>query len=255
MTSPTREGGHPAAASGGAAEGHRPAIGVEALRAGYGDSYVLHGVDLAVRPREIFAILGKNGMGKTTLLRTIMGFVPVRSGRVELLGSDVNGWRPYRITRHGVGYIPQEKAIFQDLSVEENLRLALPRPRDFPERLEAAGQWFPFVRERLRQRAGTLSGGEQKMLLIARAMMARPRLLLVDEISEGLQPAVITKLQEILAGERQREGLTIVLVEQNLNFALALADRYAVLKLGVIEETGSTGDAAVREQVERHLVI
>lgn len=233
----------------------RPAVGVEGLRAGYGDSYVLHGVSLAVGPGEIFAILGKNGMGKTTLLRTIMGFVPARSGRVELLGRDVHGWPPYRITRHGVSYVPQERAIFQDLSVEENLRLALPRPGEFAERLEAAGQWFPFVRERLRQRAGTLSGGEQKMLLIARALMAGPRLLLVDEISEGLQPAVITRLQEILAGERRRGDLTIVLVEQNVGFALALADRYAVLKLGVIEETGGTGDASVREQVERHLMI
>lgn len=232
-----------------------PAIAVEALRAGYGNSYVLHGVTLAVRQAEIFSILGKNGMGKTTLLRTIMGFIPARSGRIELLGCDVNGWRPHRITRHGVSYIPQEQAIFQDLSVEENLRLALASPGDFRDRLDAASQWFPFLTERLRQRAGTLSGGEQKMLLIARALMARPRLLVVDEISEGLQPAVIAKLQEILAGERQREGMTIVLVEQNVTFALALADRYAVLKLGVIEETGSTGDASVREHVERHLVI
>ncbi|MFQ5930879.1 MAG: ABC transporter ATP-binding protein [Nitrospiraceae bacterium] len=233
----------------------RPALGVEELRAGYGGSYVLHGVTFAIHSAEIFTILGKNGMGKTTALRTIMGFLPARSGRVELFGSDVTGWLPYRITRHGVSYVPQEKSIFQDLSVEENLRLALSKPSELHERLDTAAQWFPFLKERLRQRAGTLSGGEQKMLLIARALMAKPRLVLVDEISEGLQPAVIAKVQEILVEERRRSDLTIVLVEQNVNFALALADRYAVLKLGAIVESGSAGDAGAREDVERHLIM
>lgn len=232
-----------------------PAVGVEAIRAGYGESYVLHGVTLEIQAAEIFAILGKNGMGKTTLLKTMMGFLAARGGRVELLGADVTGWPPYRITRHGVSYVPQEKAIFQDLSVEENLRLAMAGRSDFGDRLEAAARWFPFMKERLRQRAGTLSGGEQKMLLIARALMTKPRLLLVDEISEGLQPAVIARLQEILAEERRRANLTIVLVEQNVGFALTLADRYAVLKLGTIVETGHAADAEARENVERHLIL
>ena len=141
------------------------------------------------------------------------------------------------------------------LSVEENLRLALREPTDFPERLSLVARWFPFLETRRRQRAGTLSGGEQKMLLIARALLTRPRLLLVDEITEGLQPAVITRLQEILAEERRVRGLTIVLVEQNVGFALGLADRYAVLKVGSVVETGHAADEGARQNVERHLVI
>jgi branched-chain amino acid transport system ATP-binding protein len=231
------------------------ALGVEGLHCGYGKLPVLHGVTLDVRPAEIFAVLGKNGMGKTTLLKTMMGLLPARDGRVELLGEDVTRWPAYRITRLGVGYVPQEKSIFQDLTVEENLRLALRDLSAFGERLDAVARWFPFLRARQRQRAGTLSGGEQKMLLIGRALLTRPRLLLVDEISEGLQPAVITRLQEILTEERRAHGLSIVLVEQNVGFALALADRYAVLKLGAVEETGRAADAGARESVERHLVI
>jgi ABC-type branched-subunit amino acid transport system ATPase component len=238
-----------------APEAARPALAVEGLKGGYGESPVLHEVILEVRPAEIFAILGKNGMGKTTLLKTVMGLLPARGGRVRVLGQDVTGWPAYRITRLGVSYVPQEKSIFQDLSVEENLRLALRGPTDLAERLETVARWFPFLKTRQRQRAGTLSGGEQKMLLIARALLTRPRLLLVDEITEGLQPAVITRLTEILAEERRARGLTIVLVEQNVGFALGLADRYAVLKVGSVVETGGAADSGARQNVERHLVI
>ena len=227
---------------------------VGSLEGGYGSSPVLHGVTFYIEPGEVFGVLGKNGMGKTTLLKTIMGLLPPRRGQVELLGKNVTGWPPYQITRLGVSYIPQEKSIFQDLSVDENLRLALRETSSFDERLVAVAHWFPFLATRRRQRAGTLSGGEQKMLLIARALLTRPRLVLVDEITEGLQPAVITRLQAILAEEREH-GTSIVLVEQNVRFALALADRYAVLKLGTIVESGHSGDAGARESVERHLVI
>jgi len=233
----------------------RPALAVEGLEGGYAGSVVLHGVTLDVRPAEIFAILGKNGMGKTTLLKTMMGLLPARRGRVEVLGAEVSRWAPYRITRLGVSYVPQEKSIFQDLSVEENLRLALRELSDFAERLDAVARWFPILKSRGRQRAGTLSGGEQKMLLIGRALLTRPRVVLVDEISEGLQPAMVTRLREVLMEERRATGLAIVLVEQNVDFALALADRYAVLKVGAVVETGRTSDAGARESVERHLVL
>ena len=154
-----------------------------------------------------------------------------------------------------MSYVPQEKSIFQDLSVEENLRLALREPSRFSERLEAVARWFPILKSRRRQRAGTLSGGEQKMLLIGRALLTTPSLVLVDEISEGLQPAMVTRLREVLTEERRGRGLTLVLVEQNVDFALALADRYAVLKLGTVVETGWTADAGARERIERHLVL
>jgi ABC-type branched-subunit amino acid transport system ATPase component len=225
------------------------------LEGGYGESAVLHRVTLDVRPAEIFAILGKNGMGKTTLLKTLMGLLPARGGRVEILGENVNGWLPYRITKLGVSYVPQEKSIFQDLSVEENLRLALRDASAFADRLDTVARWFPILKERRWQRAGTLSGGEQKMLLVGRALLTKPRLVLVDEISEGLQPAIVTRLQEILGEERRANQVTFVLVEQNIGFALALADRYAVLKLGAVVETGSAADAGARGRVERHLVL
>lgn len=233
----------------------RAAVAVEALEGGYGESPVLHGITLRVRPAEVFAILGKNGMGKTTFLKTLIGLLPARAGRTFLLGQEVTGWPPYRITRLGVAYVPQEKSIFQDLSVEENLRLALREPADFTGRLDAVARWFPVLAARRRQRAGTLSGGEQKMLLIGRALLTRPRLMLVDEITEGLQPAMITRLAEVLAEERRAHGMTIVLVEQNVSFALALADRYAVLEVGAVVETGRAADPGARETVERRLVI
>jgi branched-chain amino acid transport system ATP-binding protein len=232
-----------------------PALAVARLEGGYGESPVLHGVDLEVARGEIFAILGKNGMGKTTLLKTMMGLLPPRTGRVEVLGKDVSGWPAYRVTRLGVSYVPQEKSIFQDLSVEENLKLALREASAFPQRLETVADWFPILRSRRRQRAGTLSGGEQKMLLIGRALLSRPQLILVDEISEGLQPAMITKLEQVLTEERRAHGLTVVLVEQNVGFALALADRYAVLNVGMLVERGRTADVGARERIERHLVL
>ena len=230
-------------------------LAVGGLEGGYGSSPVLHGVTFHIGPGEIFGVLGKNGMGKTTLLRTIMGLLPVRCGQIEVLGKNVTGWPPYRITRLGVSYVPQEKSIFQDLSVDENLRLALREPSSFEERLAAVAGWFPFLATRRQQRAGTLSGGEQKMLLIARALLTRPHLVLIDEISEGLQPAVISLFQEILAEERRSHGTSIVLVEQNVQLALALADRYAVLKLGRIVETGSANDTGAQKTIESHLVI
>jgi urea transport system ATP-binding protein len=185
----------------------------------------------------------------------VMGLLPARTGRVEMLGEDVSGWPAYRITRLGVSYVPQEKSIFQDLSVEQNLRLALRDASSFAERLAMVAEWFPILGSRPRQRAGTLSGGEQKMLLIGRALLTRPRLILVDEISEGLQPAMVTRLQDVLAHERRTHGVTMVLVEQNVGFALALADRYAVLKMGTVVEAGTAAGAGTRERIEQHLVL
>ena len=228
---------------------------VEGLHAHYGKSHILHGVSVGVEQGEIVCLLGRNGVGKSTTLKAIMGLLPAKKGRVELLGQDVTGWPPYRITRLGVSYVPQEKSIFQDLTVEENLRLALRDGLSFDARMESIARWFPVLKTRRQQRAGTLSGGEQKMLLIGRALLTSPRLVLVDEITEGLQPASITRLTEVLAEERRTHGLTVVLVEQNVGFALALADRYAVLKMGTVVESGPAGGAGARERVEQHLVL
>lgn len=221
---------------------------VSALTSGYGGAIVVRGVSISVAPGEIVTLLGKNGMGKSTLLKTVMGFLPAREGRVALHGQDVTGAPPHRIARRAIAYTPQEQAIFQDLSVADNLRIGQPRPDWFEEEFARIGQIFPFLRERVGQRAGTLSGGEQKMLLIARALMARPRLMLVDEISEGLQPSIIQRLARALVAERDRTGVSMLLVEQNVRFALDVADRWAVLKLGEIDDEGESrgGDAAAR---------
>ena len=221
---------------------------ISALTSGYGEAIVVRGVSMTVAPGEIVALLGKNGMGKSTLLKTVMGFLPAREGRVMLHGRDVTGQPPHRIARQAIAYTPQEQAIFQDLTVGDNLRLGQAEASWFEEELARVAQVFPFLKERLGQRAGTLSGGEQKMLLIARALMARPKLMLVDEITEGLQPSIIEQLTEALAVQRERTGVAMLLVEQNVRFALNVADRWVVLKLGEIDDAGKSDahDAAAR---------
>ncbi len=235
--------------------GDAAALDVDDLTSGYDEAVVVRGVSIAVAPGEIVALLGKNGMGKSTLLKTVMGFLPARGGRVALHGRDITGEPPHRIARQAIAYTPQEQAIFQDLTVAENLRLGQPKDVLFDEELARIGKVFPFLRERLTQRAGTLSGGEQKMLLIARALMARPRLMLVDEISEGLQPSIIERLAEALVAERDRTSVAILLVEQNVRFALRVADRWAVLKLGEIDDEGSSDVRGAAARIADHLSV
>lgn len=232
-----------------------PALAAERVVSGYGQAMVLRGVSLALAPGEILAVLGKNGMGKTTLLKTVMGYLPARRGRVRLDGRDVTGRPPHRTARDGVAYAPQEHTLFQDLTVADNLRLAVPSDRLFRERLDGLREVFPRMLERLRQRAGTLSGGEQKMLLMSRALLARPKVMLVDEISEGLQPSMIDRMGEALRAARAREGCAVLLVEQHLAFALSVADRYAVLKLGEIVEEGRAGDPSAAAVLGEHLKV
>lgn len=231
------------------------ALEVSALSSGYGEALVLRDVALAVQPGEIFAMLGKNGMGKSTLLKTVMGFIPVRAGRVRLFGADRTGQAPHRIARSAVAYTPQEQALFQDLSVRDNLQLGLRDRSHFEEDLARIGRAFPFLPTRLAQRAGTLSGGEQKMLLVARALMARPKLMLIDEITEGMQPSVIERLAEVLRGERDRAGTAMLLIEQNVQFALSVGDRYAVLKRGEIVDRGAVSEAGAAERITEHLSV
>lgn len=228
---------------------------ISALTSGYGEAIVIRGVSMTVAPGEIVALLGKNGMGKSTLLKTVMGFLPAREGRVVLHGRDVTGEPPHRIARQAIAYTPQEQAIFQDLSVGDNLRLGQSEASWFEEELARVAQVFPFLKERLGQRAGTLSGGEQKMLLIARALMARPKLMLVDEITEGLQPSIVERLAEALAVQRERTGVAMLLVEQNVRFALNVADRWAVLKLGEIDDAGKSDAHNAAARIADHLSV
>jgi ABC-type branched-subunit amino acid transport system ATPase component len=189
------------------------ALEVEHLTSGYGEAMVLRDVSFSLPAGEVLAILGKNGMGKSTLLKTVMGFLPAARGRIRIGGEDTTGLPPHRMARRQVAYSPQEQAIFQDLTVDENLRLGLGSDRFYERELARVAQFFPFLAERRRQRAGTLSGGEQKMLLVARALMFRPRLMLVDEITEGLQPSVTQRVADVLRAELGALGLAILLIE------------------------------------------
>jgi ABC-type branched-subunit amino acid transport system ATPase component len=232
-----------------------PILGVTGLTAGYGRTVVLRDVSLALQPAEILAVLGKNGMGKSTLLKTIMGFLVPMEGRVTLSGRDVTGQPPHLNTRAGVAYAPQEFTIFQDLSVEENLRLGVQDDATFRERVDMLGEHFPRMLERSRQRAGTLSGGEQKMLIMSRALLAQPRIMLIDEVSEGLQPLMISRMAEVLTRVRESLGTSILIVEQHLAFALSVADRYAVLKLGEIVAEGAAGDPSAAGLLAEHMKV
>jgi ABC-type branched-subunit amino acid transport system ATPase component len=231
-----------------------PALEVANLASGYGDALVIHDVSFTIGSAEIVALLGKNGMGKTTLARTILGFLPPRNGTVVVCGNDMTGSTPDVMARSGVAHAPQEKAIFQDLSVRDNFRLATPDDRTFRDGVDRVFAFFPFFEQRLAQKAGTLSGGEQKMLIIARALMMRPRLIIIDEISEGLQPSVIDRIAQVLSKERETNGTAMLLIEQNIAFALAIADRWVVLKRGEIDDVGVVKSGAA-ESIAEHLSV
>jgi len=200
------------------------------LHAHYGASHVLQGVDLDVAQGRIVAMLGRNGVGKTTTLRSLMGLVPPSAGSVMLDGVDIAGWPPHRVARAGVAYVPEGRLIFPDLTVIENIRVAERRPArawPIPRLLEL----FPPLAERARNRGGNLSGGEQQMLAIARALVSDPKLLLLDEPSQGLAPLVVRELARVirlLVGQ----GVTILLVEQNMKLAEAVADELHVMVKG-----------------------
>lgn len=228
---------------------------VEEVTAGYGSTTVLRQVSIDVAPGQIVALLGRNGVGKTTLLRTVAGFVRPSAGRILLDGESLAGVAPYRVARRALCYVAQEQALFADMTVGDNLRLGLATDRLYRERLPELEPNFPILLRRLGQKAGTLSGGEQKMLLVSRAILARPRLMLLDEISEGLQPSVVERLSTVLAAQRATHGTAMLLVEQNVAFALSLADHFAVLTSGVVVERGTVRDAAAVAQIDQHMRI
>ncbi|WLA79494.1 ABC transporter ATP-binding protein [Bradyrhizobium elkanii] len=228
-------------------------LDISDVSSGYGEAMVLRNISLGIRPGEIFALLGKNGMGKSTLLKTILGFVPARQGSIRLFGEDITTLTTHLIARKAIAYTPQEQTLFQDLTIQENLRLGLRSDHGFAEGLARVSDYFPIIGKRLNQKAGTLSGGEQKMLIVSRALLGSPRLMLIDEISEGLQPSMIRHLSEILLAERKRAGTTIFVVEQNVPFAFSMADRYAVLKIGEIADEGVTGDEPAAARVQEQL--
>lgn len=231
------------------------ALAVDSLTSGYGEAMVLRDVSLRVMAGEVLAVLGKNGMGKTTLLKTIMGFLPARRGQISIFSKPTTGQPPHHLAGRAVAYSPQEQAIFQELTVEENLKLGLPRGARLAPELKRVAAFFPFLAERHRQLAGTLSGGEQKMLIMARALIARPKLMLVDEITEGLQPSVILRLADVLRQEKSANGTAVLLIEQNVSFALSIADRYAVLSRGEVVDQGGAQEQGADTSIADHLSV
>jgi branched-chain amino acid transport system ATP-binding protein len=226
---------------------------VENVDAYYGRAHILHGVSFTVGRGEVVALMGRNGAGKSTTMKAVMGLVPPSAGRIAFESVDITGREPFEIARLGLGYVPEERRIFTELSVMENLAVGQRPPRAdtpawTPERLFAL---FPNL-GRMRDRpGGRMSGGEQQMLTIARTLMGNPRLVLLDEPSEGLAPVIVEEMASTIR-EMKREGLTVLLSEQNLHFAQLVADRAVIIEKGIVRFTGSMAalmaDEAVREQ-------
>jgi branched-chain amino acid transport system ATP-binding protein len=230
---------------------------VDGIHTYYGDSHVLHGVSLRVEAGEAVALLGRNGAGKTTLIRSVIGFTPPREGRIAFRGDLIHGWPPYRIVRRGVCVVPQGRRIFAPLTVRENLLLGARRPPAAPG-LGGAPGWdlervyalFPRLAERSEQASGTLSGGEQQMLAIGRALLTNGQLLLLDEPSEGLAPIVVREVGQTLQ-LLKRQPMSILLVEQNYHLALGVADRVYVMSKGQIVWEGTPAALEGAEDVKR----
>jgi len=226
-----------------------PVLAVEEVFTSYGLSQVLFGVSLEVAAGECVCLLGRNGVGKTTTMRSIMGLTPPRQGRVAWKGRDIAGRQPYEIAGLGIGFVPEDRRIFADLTVWENLDVAArSRGGTSAWTLERVFDLFPQLRELVDRQGGFLSGGEQQMLTIARTLMGNPELLLLDEPSEGLAPLVVDHLKEQIARLKQ-DGLTILLAEQNVDFCLDLADRVYVLEKGRIRYEGTAASFRADESI------
>ncbi len=235
---------HPPAAAVPLAQ--RPTVlRIEGLHAWYGESHILHGVDLQVREGEVVTLLGRNGAGRTTTLRAILGMVGRRQGLIEVRGRDISQVPEHRIAHLGIGYCPEERGIFSALTAEENLTL-LPIVAPGGLSLDEIYTMFPNLKERARSPGTKLSGGEQQMLALARILRTGARLLLLDEITEGLAPVIVQRLGEVIRTLRDR-GYTIVLVEQNFRFAAPLADRHCVLEHGRVIETVTRAELPSRQ--------
>jgi branched-chain amino acid transport system ATP-binding protein len=224
-----------------------PALELRGVRAGYGATVVLEALDLRVAPGECVAVLGRNGVGKSTLIATIMGHTTLQHGAIRLDGRDIAAWRPHRRARAGLGWVPQEREIFPSLTVQDNLAVA---SRPGPWTIARVLEIFPRLRERGRHPGRALSGGEQQMLAIARALVGNPTVLLMDEPFEGLAPIVVEELAGVIGSLRTEEAITMLLVEQRTEVALELAGRAVVMERGKVV----FDDASAKLQAEPELL-
>lgn len=226
----------------------------------YGESHILRNVSFEIEPGQIVCLMGRNGVGKTTTLKTIMGLLRPRGGRIVLEGRDISRDPPDRRVRRGLAYVPQGREIFPHLTVRDNLRLGFEAGRATGNHATLDGAFaeafelFPKLSQLLERPGGVLSGGEQQQLAIARALLCRPKLLLLDEPTEGIQPSVVGQIEDVIHGFKARRQFAILLVEQYMEFASRLADRYVIMSKGTVVASGRTAELS-EEQVKRHLVV
>jgi branched-chain amino acid transport system ATP-binding protein len=229
-----------------------PLIAVEDLHTFYGKSHILHGVTLHVRPGEVVGLLGRNGVGKSTTLKTIMGLVRPTEGNIRLDGTLITGLPPHKLARLGIGYVPEDRRIFRLLTVMENLRTGLDRQGVSDEKkqalLDKVFNYFPVLGERRNQAGGTLSGGEQQMLAIARAMMLEPKIILLDEPTEGLMPRMVSQISNII-DVLHNENVAILLVEQNVPLTLEASERVYIMEKGAVRHHAAASDLKVNDAV------
>ncbi|GBD47579.1 urea ABC transporter ATP-binding subunit UrtE [Methylopila sp. Yamaguchi] len=228
-------------------------LDVDSLRVAYGQSEVLHGMNFSVAPNEIVAIMGRNGMGKTTLMKAMMGILPTTAGSIRLGGEDINGLKSHQRVKKGVAYVPQGRMVFSTMTVKENIETGLTASGDrkVPDDIY---ELFPVLLEMKGRRAGNLSGGQQQQLAIARALATKPKVLLLDEPTEGIQPSIIREMARTLRRIRDDRGLSIVVSEQVLSFALDVADRVLVVENGEIVHDAQRADVD-EAQVSKYLSV
>ncbi len=229
---------------------------VSNLQSGYDGGRVLNGMALSLQPAEVIAIIGRNGVGKTTFMRTLMGLLPTDGGSITLNGTDISRFSPDQRARAGLGYVPQGREIFPGLTVEENMKVGLQVLKaGKASDMDAALDFFPILRTRLRQKAGTMSGGEQQQLAIARVLVGKPRVLLLDEPSEGIQPSIVQAISERLVDIARTLGIGVLLVEQNMHMVETAASRCAVVDKGRVVSLLSTDDLHDEALMRRHLAV
>jgi urea transport system ATP-binding protein len=228
---------------------------IEHLQVGYGESMILRDVTMQIEPGQVVCLMGRNGVGKTTLMKSIMGLLKPKTGSIEYQNQLITSAPPDRRAKMGIGYVPQGRDIFSHLTVEENLLLGLeasiPRIKQLPDSIFTM---FPVLKEMLKRRGGDLSGGQQQQLSIARALASKPKLLLLDEPMEGIQPSIVMEIEQVIENIKRTREVAILLVEQSLAFATTIADYYYVLDRGAIAAEGSAADLS-EEQVKQHLTV
>jgi branched-chain amino acid transport system ATP-binding protein len=231
----------------------RAMLDLKGVDAGYGGFQALFGVSMMVRAGEAVAVIGANGAGKTTLLRVISGLIPATAGTMTMEGADLGSMAPHRIIETGIAHVPESRRLFPQLTVEENLKMgafvASARPH-FAERLDYVYELFPRMKERRNQRAGTMSGGEQQMCAIGRALMSRPKLVLLDEPSMGLAPVIVQQVFDLVRRIRS-EGYTVLIVEQNVAQVLKVVDRAYLLEVGRIQKSGTAAELAASDDIRK----